>query len=149
MPAPLSRLLRASAREWRDLVRAQWALLTAEFRLRREPVGRLVGRDTRVAPDARPPSGDPDRAHAIATAVRRASRHGIFRPYCLVQSLALRELLEREGIDGSTIRVGVRRGDDGFQAHAWVRWGEFVLGDDAAHVARYTEVNDLRVLGRG
>lgn len=145
MPLLLRSLWRLTAGEWRDLVRAQVALLTAEWRLRRAPLGRLA---TREADTGSATLGDHERAMALSTAVRRVARRGLFRPYCLVQSLALRSLLEREGIRGSSIRIGVRRGAGVFQAHAWVRWGQVILGDDETYVATFTEVDDLRVLDR-
>lgn len=145
MPLPLRRLFRASGSEWRDLLRAQRALLAAAWRLRREPLGSLAGR---AADPGDAVAGDRARALALSTAVRRAARYGLFRPFCLAQSLALRDLLEREGIHGSTIRIGVRRSGGRFEAHAWIRWGDLVLGDEPSHVARFSEVNDLRVLER-
>ncbi len=144
MTHPLAKLLTLGVRGWRDLLRAQLALVRARRRVRTEPLGTLAIRDT-VDPSMI--SGDPQRAHAIALAVVRAAERGLFRPFCLVQSLALRELLVAEGITGASIRIGVRRHRGVFQAHAWVRWGEHVLGDSADHVATFTEVDDLRVMG--
>ena len=57
-------------------------------------------------------------------------------------------LLERADIHGSEIRIGVRRRDGVFAAHAWIRWNNEILGDLPAHVATFTEVDDIRVLGR-
>lgn len=145
MPHPLRRLLSLDRRGWRDLFRAQAAILRAQWRLRREPIGTLVRRGALVGP---PPAGEPARALDVARSVERVSAHGLFRPYCLVQALAIRELLEREGILGATIRVGVRRAAGALEAHAWVRWGSYVLGDRAEHVAQFTEVDDLSVLPR-
>ncbi len=126
-----------------DLVRAQAALLRARRRLDREPIGSLADRSASVEEALR---GDPIRADALALAVARAARFGIFRPYCLVRAMALRELLEAEGIHGASIRVGVRKRGDEFQAHAWVVWGRRLLGDLPAHVRTFTEVDDLRLL---
>ena len=145
MPPPIHRLLTLDRRAWRDLVRAQTALIRAQWRLRREPLGTLAIRD---AIDPGQVSGDRARAREIARAVQRAAKHGLFRPFCLVQTLALRELLREERIEGASIRVGVRRHGGTFQAHAWIRWGDAILGDRAEHVAQFTEVDDLRVLGR-
>ena len=141
----LVRLLRLDRRGWQDLLRAQAALLRAQWRLKREPLGALAIRDA-IDPDG--VTGDPVRAHALAVAVQRVATHGVFRPYCLVQAMAIRELLVAEQIHGASIRIGVRRHAGAFQAHAWVRWGEAILGDQPAHVATFTEVDDLRVLGR-
>lgn len=144
MPALLRRLRTIGLRDAIDLVRAQGALLRARRLVATRPVGSLAIR-ANVAPES--VIGDPERAHALALATRRAARFGLFRPYCLVQAIALRDLLESEGIRGSTIRVGVRRAAGTFEAHAWVLWGRHVLGDRPEHVRRFTEVDDLRVLG--
>lgn len=130
-----------------DAARAQVALLRTQRRLRTQPIGSLTIREPAGAGAGR--TGDPLRARAIARAVARASRYGVFRPFCLVQTLALQELLVREGIYGSEIRIGVRRRDGAFAAHAWVRWGDEILGDDPRYIATFTEVDDIRVLGSG
>ncbi|MBX3173942.1 MAG: lasso peptide biosynthesis B2 protein [Gemmatimonadaceae bacterium] len=130
----------------RDVLAAQRALLAARRRLDREPVGSLTAR--RGDAPAPAPSGDATRARQIAAAVRWTARHGLFRPFCLVQALALQELLAAAGVRGSEIRVGVQRQDGQFAAHAWVRWNNEVLGDDPRHVATFTEVDDIGVLGR-
>ncbi len=143
MPIRLRKLFRLTARESRDLFRAQGALLMAQWRLWRQPLGEMAMREPGREV---PATGDPVRALALSKAIRRAANHGVFRPFCLVQSLALRSLLEGEEIRGSTIRVGVRRTAGEFRAHAWIRWGDAVLGDDPSHVAEFIEVNDLRVL---
>lgn len=127
----------------RDLVAAHFALWRARARLRREPIGTLTMRDIAAAA---PVSGDPLRAESLAAAIEAAATYGLFRPRCLARALALQDLLTRHGITGSEIRVGVRRRNGGFAAHAWVRWGGRLLGDDPAHVATFTEVDDIRVL---
>lgn len=145
VPPPLHRLLRLRPREWQELIRAQFALLRAEWRLRREPIGSFVVRDPSASEVL---AGDASRAREVARAVERAAEHGVFRPFCLVRAIAIRDLLERDAIRGSRIRVGVRREAGEFSAHAWVTWGTVVLGDRPEHVARFTEVDDIRVLGR-
>lgn len=130
---------------WWDLWLAQLALLRAQRRLRRERIGALAIRETFTTAAV---GGDPGRAYALAMAVHRASRFGLFRPYCLVRAMALRDLLVDAHITGASIRIGVRRTAGEFQAHAWVRWGERIVGDDPAHVAQFTEVDDLSVMRR-
>ena len=116
--------------------------------MRTKPIGSLTMRDSTAggAPQASPT--DRHRAVELATAVRRAADFGLFRPFCLVRAMALRSLLERADIHGSEIRIGVRRRDGVFAAHAWIRWNNQILGDLPAHVATFTEVDDFRVLGR-
>lgn len=128
----------------RDLVAAQVALLRARRRLKREPIGNLTERRQL---SVGPASGDEARAEQLARAVQLAASWGLFRPFCLVRAVALEELLLRDGITGGDIRIGVRRKEGVFAAHAWIRWRDRVLGDEPEHVATFTEVDDIRVLG--
>lgn len=131
------KLLRLSRREWRDLAAAELALLRAEWRLRTRPKGGLVdrwsaGREVVAADRSRLP-----RAAAIGDAVRRVALVGFPRSQCLARSLAICELLEREGIDGAIIRIGVRPQDATLAAHAWVEFGGEIVGDSRAHVRAF------------
>jgi len=143
MPSALRKLLSLDPRSLADLIAAQSALLRARRLLKRQPIGSLTIRDAGVSPR---PDGDPARARAVALAVSRAAAYGLFRPKCLVRAIALRELLGQHGVSGSEIRVGVRQRKGQFNAHAWVRWGDEILGDQPDHVATFTEVDDIRVL---
>lgn len=144
MASPLRRLAALDARSLLDLVSAQWALLRAQWRLRREPIGSLTTRSTGASNQ---PTGDIARARALALAINRAATFGVIRPHCLARALALTELLKRADVRGSEIRVGVRRQNGVFGAHAWVRLGDEVLGEQREHIASFTEVDDIRVLG--
>ena len=148
MPSRLRKLAGLKPRGLLDLIAAQGALLAAEWRMRTQPIGSLTTRDPSSAPSAPVNAHDRQRAAEIATAVRRAADYGLFRPFCLVRAMALRALLERASIHGSEIRIGVRRRDGVFAAHAWIRWNNQILGDLPSHVATFTEVDDIRVLGR-
>jgi hypothetical protein len=65
----------------------------------------------------------------IAWAVRAASRR-VPRATCLVQALTVQLLLARHGYV-SVLRVGVKRDDGAFKAHAWVEFqGRVVVGAD-------------------
>jgi hypothetical protein len=149
IPALVLRRLRKiaslSGAEWRDLMVAQVALLRAQWRVWRAPTGTLVVAREPAGEAAAAP-GDRDRAYAIALAISRAAEHGLFRPFCLVRALALQSLLTASGIRGSDVRVGVRRENGAFAAHAWIVWRGDVLGDRPDHVAQFVEVEDLRVL---
>lgn len=129
--------------EWRDLLEAQAALLSARWLVRTRPTGRLVDDATTTHTDGSPVASE--RTRALALAVERAAEHGLFRPQCLVRAVALNRLLESHGIRGSRIRVGVRVGEQGFAAHAWVELGEQVLGDRADRVRGFVELADVRV----
>jgi len=119
-----------------ELGRAQLELLRARAELSIRPKGKLLDLDSN------PPLPEPDpvligRAERLSLALERAAENGLFRPSCLVRSLALRRLLNARGIVGSRIRIGVRNTGGEFQAHAWVEYGSVVLGDRAFHVERF------------
>ena len=80
---------------------------------------------------------NPDSATAVAARmVSAAARYGPWRANCLQRSLLLWWLLRRRGI-ASDLRIGVRRADGIFQAHAWVDCGGKVLNDSHAVGERF------------
>lgn len=142
-PAHLARkLLSLSAGDWIDLLRAQWALIVAQAIVRRRPVGSLATAASKgsAADSARLPE-----ARRLALAVVRAARFGVFRPQCLVRSVALSRMLEDRGIDGALVRVGIRRTDNEFLAHAWVELAGETLGDADDHVGSFVPLTNLDV----
>lgn len=133
----------------RETARAQRALLVAQVQLWTTPRGALLAPQAETAEERGalpplPPISIRDVAWRNARAVRRAARYGLFRPKCLARSLALQRLLERDGVQGSVIRVGVRRTDGRFAAHAWVELAGRVIGDDRETVAAYTDLARFR-----
>ena len=103
-----------------------------------------------MSPQNHPEEIDPNRlpeARSLALAVRRAALFGVFRPTCLVQSMALIHILERDGLYGGRIRIGVRERAGEVQAHAWVEYGGEVIGDFGEHVATFTELTDVQLVG--
>ena len=149
---------RATVGELRDTARAQLALLRVQLRLWTRAVGALVA-------DAAPPvqadaaalsRATTERATAVRLdrAIDRAARRGLFRPTCLVRSLALIDLLNRAGVNGAVIRLGVRTGtgtarSGALEAHAWVELGDLVLGDHAGQAARFTRLGALCAVDGG
>jgi acyl-CoA-binding protein len=77
------------------------------------------------------------RAHDYARRLELASRHTPFSAQCLHRSLALYLWLHRDGIE-STVKVGVRKLDGQFKAHAWVELGGEVVNDSAQAVAPFS-----------
>jgi hypothetical protein len=74
-----------------------------------------------------------DCAEMTVRMVHAAARHSVFRPSCLEESLVLWYLLGRQGI-ASQLRIGIRKEDGKFGAHAWVeRNGEALNQPDAHH----------------
>lgn len=131
------------------MIGAQQALLRARRAVRTRPLGELI----------RPVGGAPDRTSAaandpariarldrIAIAVRRASDYGIFRPTCLVRAIALEDLARRHGVEEAVVRVGVRRREAAFEAHAWLELDGRVVGDTRANVDRFTVLDDFSSL---
>ena len=131
------RLASLSPREWRELLRAQWALVRAQVRLRTRPRGGLLDRWSAgtTSVDAEP--AHLGRAREIGDAVRRVALYGVTRPQCLARSLAICELLEREHMAGAIVRIGVRPQDSALTAHAWVEFAGEIIGDSRAHVRGY------------
>lgn len=129
-----------------DLVRAQGALLAAQLLVWTRPVGSLVTNGGAAG-------GVVDRAGEVepeairaALAINRAAAYGVFRPLCLVRSVALTRMLEAGGMHGSRICVGVRRVRGRFAAHAWVEYRGQVLGDREQHVSTFFPLDDLQLL---
>lgn len=68
-----------------------------------------------------------------------ASRHLPLNDTCLSRSIALQGILSRRGID-STLCLGVRRGDQAVEAHAWLEQAGVVVNDSAANIADYSRL---------
>jgi len=152
----LRTFLRLGPAGWRDLVEAQIWILLSLWTVRRQPRGGLVHNAGRLSRDgtAGPrPGSDAQATEAasleevatLARAVDRVSRLGLGRPLCLARSMALHRMLERRGIQGSRIRVGVRGGEGEFEAHAWVEWQGHVLGEQPGNVDSYRPMDELVV----
>lgn len=60
--------------------------------------------------------------------VRAAVRHAMSESTCLEESLALWWLLGRQGI-AARVRIGARKVNEQFEAHAWVECGGAALND--------------------
>ena len=122
-------------------------MVGAQLSLWRRPTGSLLA--TAAAAADAPTPDERRRAAGLALAVRRAVAYGPMRPLCLGRAIALHRLLERRGLTGSRVRVGVRRDlAKGLAAHAWVEYGGEVLGDDAERVAEYADLADFELAHR-
>jgi hypothetical protein len=114
--------------ELRDVAEAQLTLLRAELRRRIRAAGALV----QPAPSRENPAAVSDEEREayrrFSLAVDRAARHGVFRPQCLCSALALSGMLAVRGFRAHHIRIGVRKDEMGFTAHAWVE-----LDDELRH----------------
>lgn len=143
----LRRLLGLPPAELVDLVRAQAQLVHAQLLVWTRPVGGLVDVPTVAESWADEPSPEQQLRdqRRIALAIERAAENGVFRPQCLVRAVTLQRMLERAGIHGSRVQVGVEWVDGKFAAHAWVERGDQILGDREAHVARFAPLTDVQL----
>lgn len=140
----LRRLLRANLAELILVAEAQVVLVRCQLAKAVQPVGSLVGADVKG-----PEDGDPASVRAaseVGWAVTRAARFGLFRPQCLVRSLAIQRMLKRRHIAGSQLRIGVRIADGRMVAHAWVELCGAVIGDSAQNVSSFTPAPNLRMV---
>lgn len=140
------KLARLRPTELADLIRAQAALISAQVLVWTRPVGSLVTNGGAAGPS---PAGDREiepAARRAALAVNRAAAYGVFRPLCLVRSVALNRMLEAHGLHGSKVCVGVRKVRGRFAAHAWVEYKGQVLGDREQHVSTFVPLDDLQLL---
>ncbi len=75
-------------------------------------------------------------ASMTAHMVNAADRHGLVHPSCLAKSLTLWWLLARQGIL-SHVRIGIRKEEEKFEAHAWVERDGAALNEPEEHHRHY------------
>jgi hypothetical protein len=68
--------------------------------------------------------------------VNAADRHGLVHPSCLAKSMTLWWLLGRQGI-ASHLRIGIRKENEQFEAHAWVERDGAALNEPDEHHHHY------------
>lgn len=73
-----------------------------------------------------------ERAALTAHLINSADRHGWSHTTCLAKSLALWWLLGRQGI-ASHLRIGIRKENEKFEAHAWVERDGVALNEPEEH----------------
>jgi hypothetical protein len=143
-PAQIAtKLSTLSLRDWVGFVQAQWALVLAQITVWRRPIGSLATPTSSAASGAE--SAHIGEARHIARSILRAARFGVFRPQCLVRSVALSNMLAARGITGAVVRIGVRRKDGEFLAHAWVELGGETIGDVDEHVGTFVPLTNIDV----
>lgn len=103
----------------RAVVLLPWVKLSLHLRGFKKAKGILEGKLP-----AGSAAANPNPAQTVATVVRMVragGRWGMVRPNCLEESLVLWYLLQRAGIAAS-FRIGVRKSEGIFEAHAWVEY---------------------------
>ena len=138
-------LSRVTALELRLLAEAQLVLISCQLAKWQRPIGRLIAPDSKAAAGGTDGS-DREMARSVAWAVTRAAKYGVFRPQCLVRSLAIQRMLRRRGVVTGSLNIGVRMQEGSFEAHAWVELDGAVVGDSLQHVQTFTKVTDLRMV---
>ncbi len=149
----LQALRRLPARPARDLayvVLAQWQLLRARLAILVTRRGRLLETAALATAVANAPSDAESlaRARKISLAVDRAADYGLFRPTCLVRSIALDRMLRQEGVSGGVVRIGARSRAGRTEMHAWIEVGGAVVGERPDHIGTFTPLHDFTVVGR-
>jgi Transglutaminase-like superfamily len=88
----------------------------------------------RVNPIAPAQNGDAEQLRKTSRMVRAAVHHSLLHFTCLEESLGLWYLLRQQGI-APQLRIGVRKENGKFEAHAWVEHGGEALNQpEAAHL---------------
>jgi len=90
----------------------------------------------RSARRADPRWSTPQGVQAAVTIVDMAARCSPLSNTCLHRSLALWWLLSRRGVD-CQIRLGARRNDARFDAHAWIEYNGSIINDDTRRIQEY------------
>jgi hypothetical protein len=106
---------------WRGFKTTQAALQRFLSKANPESDGVLAGKDVAVT----------------ARMVNAADRHGLVHPSCLAKSLTLWWLLGRQGIP-SHLRIGIRKEEEKFEAHAWVECDGTALNEPDEHHHHYS-----------
>ena len=84
--------------------------------------------------DARPEARE--EVQVTCRMVRAAVRYSVAQYTCLEESLTLWYLLRKQGIP-ACLRIGVRKENEKFEAHAWVEYGGEALNQDEAMHRHY------------
>lgn len=141
----MRRLYRFTRLPWADqrlLIKSIWLLWGMRIGLWLLPfrtLRRLSARLTRSTPPSRPRDGGAiDR---VAWAVAAASR---FVPgtTCLSRALGSQILLAERGLQAD-LHIGVAKDQHGFRAHAWVKSGDRIVGDEPEEIEQFTSLPPL------
>jgi len=81
----------------------------------------LQAQRTTDSPTKLQPGQAPEVVAQTCRMIHAAAHYGWYHPTCLVESLALWHLLQKQGVPAS-LRIGVRRDTAKFEAHAWVEF---------------------------
>lgn len=122
MIAALRRFLALDGRDQRLLLALLVALPALRLVLRWLGYTRtraVIEHFTARYPKRTPSHRDLEQAESLAELAKIAGRRAPLAATCLPQALAVHAVLRRRGLDPE-LRIGVRKADDRFEAHAWV-----------------------------
>ena len=116
----------------RAVILLPWVMLSLRLRGFKRTQARLQEKLSRVSRQPENVAGS-----IVQTAchmVKAAGRRGLAHPNCLEESLVLWYFLRRENIPAA-LRIGVRKTQGEFEAHAWVEYQGAILnqGDEWTH----------------
>jgi len=114
-------------------------LPTVRLALKFITVSRLKDFGSTALHDPRSPQLPPQ---TTARIVRIAAHRGLYRFKCLDQSLVLRWLLRRQGIDARIV-FGARKKDNQMEVHAWVEVDGVAIGEDDEEHRRFSPLEEL------
>lgn len=149
MIAAATRTLRAAA----DVIRAAAAVRRARRAVALTPLGGLVQPGSTALPDAAAARALDTTERRIAArwgaAVDRALRWTPGDSACLVRASALRDLVVAGGLPRATVRIGVRRGGQGFEAHAWVEQDGVPIAEPLAFHGAFATLDGVTLRSPG
>lgn len=116
---------------WRAAFLLPWIRVSLRVRGYNPTFASLQSRTAAITEN---PPGTGERVQKTNRMVRSAVHHSLSHFTCLEESLGLWYLLQRQGI-ASRLRIGVRKSNGKFEAHAWVEYGGVALNQpEATHL---------------
>ncbi|WP_367268231.1 lasso peptide biosynthesis B2 protein [uncultured Thiohalocapsa sp.] len=140
----INRFLRLSSQRRSLLIKSFFLLPTIDVLLRVAGYNRARKLLLKSCLSVRPlPASQAQMVRDVAWAVLTASRRGALRATCLRRSLLIAHLLHCRGISAE-IQFAARRGQKGFEAHAWVESQGKVVGDSPTIGDYFTKLSGSR-----
>lgn len=128
----------------RAVILLPWVMASLRLRGFKKTQARLREKLARI-PDSAIASVDPI-VQTICRMVKAAGHYGMAHPNCLEESLVLWYFLQREHVPVA-LRIGVRKSQGEFEAHAWVEYqgaalnqGEWTHPHYAAFESEFSQV---------
>ena len=127
----------------RSAGRAVLELLLARIHLARSTPSKLIA-DLSVSNDREPLSTGnvPDDVQRVAYLVPRVAARLPWRSDCLVQALAARRWLASLGYK-TVLSRGTRNSAGKFEAHAWLKWQDFIV--TGGNIESYAELRSVDI----